>query len=48
MNYAIIDNNGIIETFESEEIAINSIERVRNENIVIGDLLVIHILGRYN
>lgn len=45
--YAIMDNQGIIEDFDYEEDALNSIERVRKENRDIrGDLLVIKILAR--
>lgn len=45
MDYAIMDNKGIIEDFESEEQALNSIGRVRKDNTDIeGDLKVIKIL----
>lgn len=44
MDYAIMDNLGIIENFSSLEEALNSIDRVREENIDIeGDLKVIQI-----
>jgi len=49
MEYAIMDNKGIIEDFDSEDEAFNSIERVRKENKDIkGDLKIIKILGVYN
>lgn len=45
MDYAIMDNNGIIEDFNNEDDALNSIERVREENEIRGDLKVIKILA---
>jgi len=45
MNYAIMDNNGIIEDFRDSEEAFDSLERVRDENEIEGDLKVIEILG---
>lgn len=49
MDYAIMDNNGIIEDFNSGNDASNSIPRIRKENKDIeGDLKVIKILGVYN
>jgi len=44
MNIAIMDNNGIIEDFDSIEEAIENIDRVRNENDdIVGDLKVVEI-----
>jgi len=49
MNFAIMDNNGIIEDFNSIGEALNSIDRVREENSDIeGDLKVIQIHAIYN
>ena len=45
MEYAITDNNGIIEDFNSEDEALNSIDRVRKENEISGDLKIIKILS---
>ena len=45
MDYAIIDNRGIIEDFNNEDDALNSIDRVRDENTISGDLKVIKILA---
>ena len=46
MEFAIMDNKGIIEDFNTEDEAFNSIERVRKENKNIeGDLKIIKILG---
>lgn len=44
MDYAIMDNKGIIEDFNTLDEATNNIDRVRKENIDIeGDLKVIEI-----
>ena len=49
MKFAIMDNNGIIEDFNSYEDAFNSIDRVREDNEDIkGDLKLIEILGVFN
>lgn len=46
MDYTVMDNKGIIEDFETEEEAFDSIKRIREENIEIqGDLKIIKILG---
>ena len=46
MDYAIMDNKGIIEDFSTEEEAFNGIDRVRKDNKDIdGDLKIIQILG---
>jgi hypothetical protein len=47
---AIMDDKGIIEDcFRDEEEAINSLDRVREENDdIVGDLKIIQILGSYN
>lgn len=46
---AIMDDNGIIEDFHTEEEAYESLDRVRKENQDIkGDLKIIQILGVYN
>jgi hypothetical protein len=48
MNYAIMDDNGIIESFGTLTEATDSIERIREETTDIkGDLLVIQIHGIY-
>ena len=46
--YAIMDNTGIIETFEYEDEARGSIERIRNENNIDGDILLIKMIGCFN
>jgi len=44
MDFAIMDNKGIIETFNSLEEAINNIDRVRkNNDNIYGALKVIEI-----
>jgi len=44
MEYAIMDNQGIIEDFSSLDEALNSIDKVREDNKdIIGDLKVIQI-----
>ena len=49
MEYAIMDDKGIIEDFNTEEEAFDSVDRVREENDDIsGDLKIIHILGVFN
>jgi len=49
MDFAIMDNNGIIETFSSLDEAQDSVGRVRKDNDDIeGDLLVIEIHSRDN
>lgn len=49
MEYAIMDNTGIIEDFHTEEEAYESLDRVREENEdITGDLKIIQILGVYN
>lgn len=49
MEYAIMDNKGIIEDFGSEEEAFDSIDRIREDNEDIeGDLKIIKILGVFN
>jgi len=49
MSIAIMDNKGIIETFNDIDDAIGSIDRVRKENNTIqGDLKVIEIHYTFN
>lgn len=44
MNFAIMDNKGIIEDFNDFDEAVSSLERVREENNdIVGDLKVIEI-----
>jgi hypothetical protein len=47
---AIMDNKGIIEDeFRTEQDAIDSLDRIREENKdIVGDLKIIQILGSYN
>jgi len=43
MKFAIMDNCGIIEDFDNLDTAIESIERVREEETIVGDIKVIEI-----
>ena len=47
--YAIMDDKGIIEDFDSYEEALDSVDRVRDENEdIAGDLKLIQIIAVYN